>query len=86
MPLAHWHHDGAHDLEPTNVESAVKASCILLCVETSAAAHYCPAGYAHFCHTFGNACEGSWQQEPAVGAVMLTLQGAQAHKLQLLCG
>lgn len=59
------------NLEPTNAENAVKATCVLhnfLCIETNAAAHYCPAGFADFYDTFGNVCEGSWRQEPAVGA------------------
>lgn len=69
------------------MENVVKATCVLvnfLCVETNAMAHYCPAGFADFCDRLGNVCEGSWQQEPAVAAAMFPLQGAKAHKLQLL--
>lgn len=62
------------NFEPINVENAVKATCVLhnfLCIETNAAANNCPAGYADFCDTFGNVCEGGWRREPSVGAAML---------------
>lgn len=37
------------NLEPINVENAVKATCVLhnfLCIETNVAANNCPAGYS----------------------------------------
>ncbi|KAH7937294.1 hypothetical protein HPB49_010406 [Dermacentor silvarum] len=69
------------NLQPKNVENVLKATCILpnfLSMTTSAAATYCPPGYADCHDMFGSVRNGTWRQGTASAAVF-ALQGAKAR-------
>ncbi|KAK8775363.1 hypothetical protein V5799_031294 [Amblyomma americanum] len=69
------------NLEPINVDSVVKATCVLhnfLCMESSSTSYYCPPGYADCTDTFGNVHEGSWREAASTSA-MFQLQRTRAR-------
>ncbi|XP_070392388.1 uncharacterized protein [Dermacentor albipictus] len=69
------------NLQPENVESVVKATCILhnfLSMTSRASATYCPPGYADCQDMFGCVRDGTWRQGVASAAVF-GLQGATAR-------
>ncbi|XP_049519828.1 uncharacterized protein LOC125944072 [Dermacentor silvarum] len=69
------------NLQPENVYNVVKATCILhnfLPMPTSAAATYCPPGYADCHDVFGSVRNGTWRQGTA-SAAAFGLQGAKAR-------
>lgn len=54
------------NLKPAGVDNIIKATCVLhnvLCLTTSAAAHYFPPGYAECQDILGNISEGMWRKE-----------------------
>ncbi|KAH8024867.1 hypothetical protein MRX96_031728 [Rhipicephalus microplus] len=64
--VSHWRtYERQINLEPENMETVVRATCVLHnFLSSNAASTYCPPGYVDFQDTFGNVSGGAWRQGP----------------------